>query len=312
MLALSSAVGWQACALAIPSTGPYEPDPPAPLCRALRPRRARCLGQSAGEHCLCSEHDGRWVKHEAIPFRSLPRVWESNGPARGGRTLEGGIAPRNTPPPVDRMSAEIVKMAEQGRLLWLEVGQNGKLTEASKQAADEVFLKLGGKVFFKGVEPMRARSKATRRGWGELVSELVAFARKAKGLADLWRGEHAVQTLAAEIRRISGFGGKGFRISGVAMISGYTAVGGHGWPRSDTSGLPPQDEGDRARRVVEGWTTWLRRSRPRRPWALIVGLSSPSHRSHRHPLGPEAGWRSGPPSPGSRGSEQKRVSRNRE
>ena len=251
MLALSSAVGWQACALAIPSTGPYEPDPPAPLCRALRPRRARFLGQSAGEHCLCSEHDGRWVKHEAVPFRSLPRVWESNGPARGGRTLEGGIAPRNTPPSVDRMSAEIVKMAEQGRLVWLEVGQNGKLTEASKQAADEVFLKLGGKVFFKGVEPMRARSKATRRGWGELVSELVAFARKAKGLADLWRGEHAVQTLAAEIRRISGFGGKGFRTSGVAMISGYTTVGGHGWPRSDTSGLPPQDEGDRARRVVE-------------------------------------------------------------
>ena len=211
MLALSSAVGWQACALAIPSTGPYEPDPPAPLCRALRPRRARFLGQSAGEHCLCSEHDGRWVKHEAIPFRSLPRVWESNGPARGGRTLEGGIAPRNTPPPVDRMSAEIVKMAEQGRLVWLEVGQNGKLTEASKQAADEVFLKLGGKVFFKGVEPMRARSKATRRGWGELVSELVAFARKAKGLADLWRGDQAVRELAAEIRKISGFGGKGFR-----------------------------------------------------------------------------------------------------
>ena len=197
------------------------------------------------------------MKHEAIPFRSLPRVWESNGPARGGRTLEGGIAPRNTPPPVDRMSAEIVKMAEQGRLVWLEVGQNGKLTEASKQAADEVFLKLGGKVFFKGVEPMRARSKATRRGWGELVSELVAFARKAEGLADLWRGDQAVRALAAEIRRISGFGGKGFRtlVGGEAWISGYTTVGRARLARPDTSGaaasLPPQDEGDRARRAVE-------------------------------------------------------------
>ena len=111
---------------------------------------------------------------------------------------------------LDRMSAEVVKLCQQGDLPWLEV-ENGKLTEASKKAADEVFLKLGGKVFFKSVDPMRARSKATRRGWGDLVSELVSFARKAKNLADVWRGEHAVQAIASEIRKISGFGGKGFR-----------------------------------------------------------------------------------------------------
>ena len=111
---------------------------------------------------------------------------------------------------LDRMSAEVVKLCQQGDLPWLEV-ENGKLTEACKKAADEVFLKLGGKVFFKSVDPMRARSKATRRGWGDLVSELVSFARKAKNLADVWRGEHAVQAIASKIRKISGFGGKGFR-----------------------------------------------------------------------------------------------------
>ena len=54
-------------------------------------------------------------------------------------------------------------MCEQGSLPWLEV-QNGRLTDASKNAADEVFLKLGGRVFFRSVEPMRSRSKAPRRG----------------------------------------------------------------------------------------------------------------------------------------------------
>ena len=66
---------------------------------------------------------------------------------------------------LDRMSAEVVKLCQQGDLPWLEV-ENGKLTEACKKAADEVFLKLGGKVFFKSVDPMRARSKTARRGWG--------------------------------------------------------------------------------------------------------------------------------------------------
>ena len=99
-----------------------------------------------------------------------------------------------------------------GLLPWLEV-QNGKFTETSKQNADEIFPELGGRVFFASVEPMRTRSKATRRGWGELVSELVSFARKAKDLVALWRGvDHPVQAVASEIRKISGFGGKGFRM----------------------------------------------------------------------------------------------------
>ena len=99
------------------------------------------------------------------------------------------------------MSAEAVKMCEQGLFPWLEV-ENGRLTEASRKAADEAFLELGGHVFFRHVEPMRSRSNAPRRGYGELVSELVAFARKARELAALWRGDHAVQAVASEIRNL--------------------------------------------------------------------------------------------------------------
>ena len=111
------------------------------------------------------------------------------------------------------MSAEIIKAIEEGHQFpWLRV-ENGKLTEASKKAADEMFLKLGGRVFFRHVEPMKSRSKAPRRGWGELVSELVAFSRKARDLARHWQGESGVQTIAQEIRKVSGFGGKGFRIT---------------------------------------------------------------------------------------------------
>ena len=82
------------------------------------------------------------------------------------------------------MSNQVVKLCEEGGLPWLEV-ENGRLTDACKKAADEVFLKLGGRVFFQAVEPMRGRSKAVRRGWGELVSELVNFARKVNGMAKL-------------------------------------------------------------------------------------------------------------------------------
>ena len=114
------------------------------------------------------------------------------------------------------MSAEVVKMCEQGGLPWLEV-ENGRLTETSKKAADEVFLKLGGRVFFRSVEPMRTRSKACRRGWGELVSELVSFSRKVKCLAKQWQGEKGVQAIATEIRKISGFGGKGFRMKEIVL-----------------------------------------------------------------------------------------------
>ena len=109
------------------------------------------------------------------------------------------------------MSAEVIRICEQGQLPWLEV-MHGRLTELSKKAADEVFLKLGGRVFFRNVEPMKSRSKSPRRGWGELVSELVSFARRAGDLARLWQGEGGVQAIAREIRKVSGFGGKGFRM----------------------------------------------------------------------------------------------------
>ena len=58
---------------------------------------------------------------------------------------------------------------------------------------------------------MKSRSKSSRRGYGELVSELVAFAKKAHELAALWRGPNAVENIAGAIRHISGFGGKDFR-----------------------------------------------------------------------------------------------------
>ena len=61
---------------------------------------------------------------------------------------------------------------------------------------------------------MNSRSKNPRRGFGELVSELVAFAAKGKELADTWRGgENSVENVATAIRKIAGFGGKGFRTS---------------------------------------------------------------------------------------------------
>ena len=105
------------------------------------------------------------------------------------------------------MSKEVVKLCDQGKLPWLELDRR-KVAEASKREADQLFLSLGGKVFFSHVEPMKSRSKWSRRGWGELVSELVAFARKAPELAAAWLGENAVETFATAIRKIAGFGGK--------------------------------------------------------------------------------------------------------
>ena len=110
------------------------------------------------------------------------------------------------------MSKEIVKLCAEGELPWLTV-EHGVVSEDSKKAADQIFLQLGGRVFFQSVEPMKSRSKCPRRGWGELVSELVQFAKKAQGLAQLWQGGNAVADLSAAIRKISGFGGKGFRPS---------------------------------------------------------------------------------------------------
>ncbi len=114
------------------------------------------------------------------------------------------------------MSLEMVKMCEQGKMPWLRVEQ-GRVDEESKRVADEMFLALGGRVFFAHVNPMKSRSRAPRRGWGELVSELVSFAKKAHELASVWLSDHAVEKIAFEIRKISGFGGKGFRMKEIVL-----------------------------------------------------------------------------------------------
>ena len=115
------------------------------------------------------------------------------------------------------MSREMVRLCALGEMPWLKV-ENGKLTQASKQACDEAYLKLGGKVFFSGsVEPMKGRSKAPKKGYGELVNEVVHFARRANDLAALWQGPKAVESLATAIRKISGFGGKGFRMKEIVL-----------------------------------------------------------------------------------------------
>ena len=99
-----------------------------------------------------------------------------------------------------------------GQMPWLRV-EHGRISEASKKEIDGVFLSLGGAVFFKSVEPMKSRSKCPRRGWGELVSEMVQFAAKAMRMAEIWQGGGgAVEELAGAIRKVSGFGGKGFRM----------------------------------------------------------------------------------------------------
>ena len=51
----------------------------------------------------------------------------------------------------------------------------------------------------------------------ELVREIVSFAKKANDLANIWLGENAVENLAVGIRRISGFGGKGFRMKEIIL-----------------------------------------------------------------------------------------------
>jgi len=84
------------------------------------------------------------------------------------------------------MSKEVVKMCSTGRLPWLTIDKDCCVSAASKEAIDGVFLQLGGKIFFQHVEPMKSRSKCPRRGYGEMASELVAFAKKARDLAALW------------------------------------------------------------------------------------------------------------------------------
>ena len=103
------------------------------------------------------------------------------------------------------MSKEIVNMCGAGQLPWITL-DGDCVSAASKEAIDNVFLALAGKVFFTNVDPMKNRSKAPRRGYGEFVSELVSFAKRVRELAKLWQeGESAVVNIAKAIRQISGF-----------------------------------------------------------------------------------------------------------
>jgi len=114
------------------------------------------------------------------------------------------------------MSRQVVKWCLEGGMPWIRV-EHGRIVEESQHALTEVFLKLNGAVFFTSVEPQKSRAKCPRRGWGELVSELVSFAGKAKALAAVWRRANGVENLAIEIRKISGFGGKGFRMKEILL-----------------------------------------------------------------------------------------------
>ncbi len=147
------------------------------------------------------------------------------------------------------MSREFVKLCEQGGAPWLRIESN-RLTEASKKAANEVYLKLDGKVFFNGsVEPMKSRSKNPRRGRGEIVSELVHFARNAGDFALAWQGERAVEAIAAKIRLISGFNGKGFRWR---FLCSRSVVSGDALPDATNPQKTREDEGDFARFCGDG------------------------------------------------------------
>ena len=117
------------------------------------------------------------------------------------------------------MSKEVVKMCEEELMPWLHV-KEGMVTEQSKNDADAMFLSLGGRVFFRSVQPMCSRSLAPRRGWGEFVSELLSFAKQVDHLAAIWcGGEKVVENMSRSIRQIPGFDGKGFRMK--ARGEGY-------------------------------------------------------------------------------------------
>ena len=94
------------------------------------------------------------------------------------------------------MSRQTVKLCEEGGgVPWIRV-ERGRVVEESKQALGEVYMKLDGIVFFLSVEPMKSRAKCPRRGWGELVSEIVSFAARAKALAAVWRRPNRVENFS--------------------------------------------------------------------------------------------------------------------
>ena len=118
------------------------------------------------------------------------------------------------------MSKDLIRALEMGAVPWLRLDR-GVVDEPSKKAVDETFLRLGGRVFFPFVEPMKSRSKAPRRGWSEFVSELVSVAQKAHGLAEIWHegGGRSVELVSKAIRKIPGFGGKGFRMKAAVLCN---------------------------------------------------------------------------------------------
>lgn len=154
-----------------------------------------------------------FLKHYAQHYKPRP-AQQQDADVEGelAELLVNIVFARNT------MSKEIVQLCEEGKLPWLRL-EGGRISEDSKNAVDEVFLSLNGKVFFQNVQPMKDRSKAPRRGWSEFASELVGFAGKARALARVWHegGDTSVAQISAEIRKISGFGGKGFRMKEIVL-----------------------------------------------------------------------------------------------
>lgn len=59
-----------------------------------------------------------------------------------------------------------------------------------------------------------------------IVSEIVVFARKAADMAQVWKGEGAVNELANKIRGVPGFGGKWVVLSWPAFMPSLSA---HTW-----------------------------------------------------------------------------------
>ena len=102
---------------------------------------------------------------------------------------------------------------------WLHV-KEGRVWEEAKKHVDTICLSLGGRVFFQSVDPIKSRAKAPRRGWSELVSELVSFAKQVHALAALWKSSgEVVENVSKAFRKISGFVGKEFIVKDIRAAS---------------------------------------------------------------------------------------------
>ena len=56
------------------------------------------------------------------------------------------------------MSVKLVKMCELGKIGWISCAGTSELTEQSKDMLNDLYLQLGGDLFFKSVNPMKART----------------------------------------------------------------------------------------------------------------------------------------------------------